>query len=91
MVLAFGPCAITYAIIGALLERLFPAHIKYSGMGLSANLSAVIAGFMPALATVFLAASGNASWGPATLLVIIGTISLAGAIATARIINRDQA
>jgi MFS family permease len=91
MVLAFGPCAITYAIIGALLERLFPAHVKYSGMGLSANLSAVIAGFMPALATVFLTVSGNASWGPATLLVIIGGVSLAGAIATARIIRQDEA
>lgn len=89
MVLAFGPCAITYAIIGALLERLFPAHVKYSGMGLSANLSAVIAGFMPALATVFLTVSGNASWGPAMLLVIIGLISLGGAIATARIIAHD--
>ncbi|WP_336714136.1 MFS transporter [Arthrobacter sp. USHLN218] len=91
MVLAFGPCAITYAIIGALLERLFPAHVKYSGIGLSANLSAVIAGFMPALATLFLSASGNSSWGPATLLVVIGTISLAGALATARIISRDEA
>lgn len=91
MVLAFGPCGITYAIIGALLERLFPANVKYSGMGLSANLSAVIAGFMPALATLFLTVSGNASWGPATLLVIVGLISLAGAIAAARIIRKDGA
>ncbi|MET1088988.1 MAG: MFS transporter, partial [Arthrobacter sp.] len=54
------------------------------GMGLSANLSAVVAGFMPALATVFLTISGNASWGPATLLVVIGVISLGGAIATSK-------
>ncbi|MEY9776276.1 MFS transporter [Arthrobacter sp. MW3 TE3886] len=85
MVLAFGPCAITYAIIGALIDRLFPAHVKYTGMGLSANLSAVVAGFMPALATVFLSLSGNASWGPATLLVVIGLISLGGAIATSKV------
>lgn len=63
MVLAFGSCAITNAIIGALIDRLFPAQVKYTGMGLSANLSAVVAGFMPALATVFLTFSGNASWG----------------------------
>jgi MFS family permease len=85
MVLAFGPCAITYAIIGALIDRLFPAEVKYTGMGLSANLSAVVAGFMPALATVFLTVSGNASWGPATLLVVIGLISLGGAIATSKV------
>ncbi|QHK20641.1 MFS transporter [Pseudarthrobacter psychrotolerans] len=85
MVLAFGPCAITYAIIGALIDRLFPAQVKYTGMGLSANLSAVVAGFMPALATVFLTLSGNSSWGPATLLVVIGLISLGGAIATAKV------
>jgi Na+/melibiose symporter-like transporter len=85
MVLAFGPCAITYAIIGALINRLFPAEVKYTGMGLSANLSAVVAGFMPALATVFLTVSGNASWGPASLLVVIGLISLGGAIATSKV------
>jgi MFS family permease len=85
MVLAFGPCAITYAIIGAFIDRLFPAEVKYTGMGLSANLSAVVAGFMPALATVFLTISDNASWGPATLLVVIGLISLGGAIATSKV------
>lgn len=85
MVLAFGPCAITYAIIGALIERLFPPEVKYTGTGLSANLSAVVAGFMPALATVFLTISGNASWGPAVLLVVIGLISLAGAIMTSKV------
>jgi MFS family permease len=85
MVLAFGPCAITYAIIGALIDRLFPSEVKYTGMGLSANLSAVVAGFMPALATVFLTVSGNASWGPASLLVVIGLISLGGAIATSKV------
>lgn len=85
MVLTFGPGALTYAIIGALIERLFPAEVKYTGMGLSANLSAVVAGFMPALATLFLTLSGNASWGPAVLLVVIGLISLGGAVATSRI------
>jgi hypothetical protein len=54
-------------------------------MGLSANLSAVVAGFMPALATVFLTVSGNASWGPASLLMVIGLISLGGAIATSKV------
>ncbi|MCB5292986.1 hypothetical protein [Arthrobacter sp. SO3] len=54
-------------------------------MGLSANLSAVVAGFMPALASVFLTFSGNASWGPASLLVVIGLISLGGAIATSKV------
>ncbi|MFD1213697.1 MFS transporter [Arthrobacter sp. GCM10027362] len=89
MVLTFGPCAITYAIIGALIEKLFPAEVKYTGMGLSANLSAVLAGFMPAVATLSLTLSDNASWGPAALLVIIGLISLGGAVATAKVPAAD--
>jgi hypothetical protein len=40
---------------------------------------------MPALATVCLTFSGNASWGPASLLVVIGLISLGGAIATSKV------
>jgi hypothetical protein len=44
---------------------------------------------MPALATGLLTRSGNASWGPATLLMIIALVSLAGSIAAARIIKAD--
>lgn len=86
MVIAFGPCAISYAVVGAVLDKLFPVHLKYSGLGLSANLSGIIAGFMPAMGTLMLGVSSNASWGPGLLGVTIGVISLVGTISAQRII-----
>jgi hypothetical protein len=49
---------------------------------LSANLSGLIAGFMPALATGFLMLSDGKSWGPALLLSLIAAISLCATIIT---------
>lgn len=91
MVLALGPGSMAYGVIGAVLDQLFPVHLKYSGLALSGNLSAVIAGFMPALATVVLISSGHASWGPALLAVAIGVISLVGVLMTMRYARRDAA
>ena len=89
MVLALGPGSIAYGVIGSVLDTLFPTHLKYSGLALSGNLSAVIAGFMPALATVLLVAAGNRSWGPALLGSLIGVISLVGVLLTRRYARRD--
>jgi hypothetical protein len=58
-------------------------------LGLATIAYGPIGGFMPALATGILTRSGNASWGPATLLAIIALISLAGSVAAARIIKAD--
>jgi MFS family permease len=91
MVLALGPGSMAYGVIGAVLDKLFPVHLKYSGLALSGNLSAVIAGFMPALATVVLIGSGNASWGPALLAVAIGVISLTGVLLTMHYARLDAA
>ncbi len=89
MVLALGVGSIAYGVIGAVLDKLFPVHLKYSGLALSGNLSAVIAGFMPVLATVVLGAAGNASWGPALLAVAIGVTSVVGVLLTMRYARRD--
>ena len=89
MVLALGVGSIAYGVIGAVLDKLFPVHLKYSGLALSGNLSAVIAGFMPVLATVVLGAAGNASWGPALLAVAIGITSVVGVLLTMRYVRRD--
>lgn len=89
MVFALGLATIPYAPIGNLLSRLFPAHLQYSGLALSANLSAVIAGFMPALATQTLVISHNQSWGPASLLALIVTISLVGTLLTGYVTRNE--
>ncbi|MDZ3992412.1 MFS transporter [Pseudomonas sp. Teo4] len=85
MVLGLGLATIPYAPIGTLLNGLFPEHLRYTGLGLSANFSGMIAGFMPALATWFLMLSDGKSWGPALLLAMIAFISLVGACIAMRI------
>ncbi|WP_028921916.1 MFS transporter [Pseudonocardia acaciae] len=85
--LTFGLGTIAYGPVGHLLSQLFPPRLHYSGLALSANLSGVIAGFMPALATWMLTRSGNASWGPASLYALIAVISLVGSIVAARIVR----
>ena len=81
----------SYGVIGSVLDMLFPTHLKYSGLALSGNLSAVIAGFMPALATVVLVAAGNASWGPALLAMAVGVISFTGVLMTRWYARQDAA
>lgn len=90
MVLALGLGAIPYAPIGALLSKLFPPRLHYSGLGLSANLAGLIAGFMPALATWILTRSDDQSWGPASLLALIAFVSLVGSIVAMRVIKADD-
>jgi MFS family permease len=89
MILALGVGSLAYGVIGAVLDKLFPVHLKYSGLALSGNLSAIIAGFMPVLATIVLGASGNASWGPALLALAIGITSVVGVLVTMRYVRRD--
>ncbi|SEJ58824.1 Na+/melibiose symporter [Pseudomonas linyingensis] len=89
MVCGVGLSSISYAPIGALLTQLFPAHLHYSGLGLSANLAGLIAGFMPAVATWFLMLSDNASWGPASLLATISLVSLIGTLLAMKVIKDD--
>lgn len=90
MILVMGPGAISYAVIGSVLDRIFPTRLKYTGLAISGNVSALIAGFMPALATVVLTASGNLSWGPALLALAISLISLVGTLLAWRIVRRDE-
>lgn len=74
--------SIPYSAIGPALSSLFPAHLQYSGVALSANFSNVLAGFMPFIATWAFAAAGDRSWAPAGLLALVALISLAGSIAS---------
>lgn len=89
MVLMLGPGVISYAVIGAVLDKLFPVRLKYTGLAISGNVSSVIAGFMPALAAVVLGGAGNQSWGPALLGVGVALISLTGTILVRVITRRD--
>jgi MFS family permease len=90
MLLIMGPGALAYAVIGAVLDKVFPIHLKYTGLAISGNVSAVIAGFMPALAQMFLGFSHGSSTGPATLALVLGLVSTAGVIGCILIARRDR-
>jgi MHS family shikimate/dehydroshikimate transporter-like MFS transporter len=58
-----------------LFTEMFGVGVRYSGMSFAYQLSAMVAGFVPAIATSFLVASGGASWPVATLAVVLGLVS----------------
>lgn len=72
---------IAYAVTGALLTELFPPQLRYSGVSLGYNIAGALSGFLPLIATAFLASTGGASWSAALLLIGISLITaLGGAI-----------
>lgn len=75
IVVAIAFLSIPYAASGVLLTSLFPASLRYSGVALSANIAAVISGFVPFLATGAFALAGDRSIAPAGLLVVLALIT----------------
>lgn len=58
------------------LAELFGTNVRYSGLSVAYQLSALVAGFIPAIATSLLLAGHGASWPVAVLVVVLGLISL---------------
>lgn len=75
IVVAVCLLSISYAASGVLLTSLFPAHLRYSGVSLAANLAAVISGFVPFAATWCYDLAGKSSAGPAGLLALLAVVT----------------
>jgi MFS family permease len=58
-----------------LFTEMFGVGVRYSGMSFAYQLSAMVAGFVPAIATSLLVASGGASWPVAVLAAGLGVVS----------------
>lgn len=84
IVLGISFLSIPYAASGALLTDLFPANLRYSGVALSANIAAIISGFVPLVATWLFAVSGKQSWAPALLLALLALITATCGVLAAR-------
>ncbi|MBP2368551.1 MFS transporter [Pseudonocardia parietis] len=83
--------SIPYAVSGALLTELFPPHLRYSGVALSANISGVASGFVPLAATALLALGGGSSVLPTLLLIGIAMITCGCGMAAPRFfVERDR-
>lgn len=76
--IGLGCVILAYGVSGTLLAELFPAELRYSGVGLGYNIAAATSGFLPLLAGALLVATGGNSWGPALLLVVVALLTGVG-------------
>ena len=73
---------LTFASLGAMLADLFPAHIRYSGVGVPYNLaSGWLGGFLPPIAFTLVTATGNMFAGLWYPIVVTGACGIAVALA----------
>lgn len=82
---------ITYAVTGALLSELFPAHLRYSGVSLGYNIAGALSGFLPFIASALIASSGgDVSWPAVLILVVISLLTALGGFFGERLRVRDR-
>ncbi|WP_336659919.1 MFS transporter [Leucobacter sp. USHLN153] len=82
MTLAVAALSLPYAASGTVLTGLFPAKTRYTGVGLAQNVAGMLSGFIPLLATGFVAAAANHWWPAAAMLIFLSLFSaFAGAVA----------
>ncbi|MDV3128432.1 MHS family MFS transporter [Mycobacterium sp. 21AC1] len=78
IVLVIGCVSIPFAPIGALLASMFPTRTRYSGTAVSFNISSVIGGATPLLATAAMSLAGGQLWMVGVLVVMVAVVSVIG-------------
>ncbi|WP_210603760.1 MFS transporter [Brevibacterium oceani] len=82
MTLAVSTLSLPYAASGTVLTGLFPATTRYTGVGMAQNAAGMLSGFIPLLATGFVASAGDHWWPAAAMLVFLSLFTaFAGLIA----------
>ncbi|WP_169253627.1 MFS transporter [Brevibacterium sp. 'Marine'] len=71
MTLAVSTLSLPYAASGTVLTGLFPATTRYTGVGMAQNAAGMLSGFIPLLATSFVASAGDHWWPAAAMLVFL--------------------
>lgn len=88
MTLAVAALSLPYAASGTVLTGLFPAKTRYTGVGLAQNTAGMLSGFIPLLATGFVAAAADHWWPAAAMLIFLSLFSaFAGAVAPRLSVN----
>ncbi|GAB3212403.1 MFS transporter [Marinactinospora thermotolerans] len=87
-----GVCvlSVAYAVSGALLTELFPAHLRYSGVALAYNIAGALSGFLPFVATALLDRTGGSSVAPVALLIGVSLITAVGGFYGERLRVKDN-
>lgn len=82
MTLAVATLSLPYAASGTVLTGLFPAKTRYTGVGMAQNVAGMLSGFIPLLATGFVASAAGHWWPAAAMLAFLSLFTaVAGAIA----------
>lgn len=81
----------SWAALGGIFTELFDERYRYSALGFAYALSAVVAGFVPALTGAIGAATDNAWWHPGVVLAAMSAITLVSALTAIRIrVDKDE-
>ncbi|QBI52832.1 MFS transporter [Streptomonospora litoralis] len=73
---AVGGAVCMSSLQATLFTEMFSVKVRYSGMSFAYQSSAMVAGFVPAIATTLLIAADEALWPVALLVVGLGAISV---------------
>lgn len=77
---ALGGAVGMSSVQGTYFTELFSPRVRYSALGIATQASALVAGFVPALATSLIVVTGG-SWPVALLLVAVGAASFGSTLA----------
>ncbi|MEV0700239.1 MFS transporter [Saccharopolyspora sp. NPDC050389] len=75
MTLGVAGLSFPYGACGSVLAGLFEPQLRYSGVAIASNGSAMLSGCVPLVATAVFAASGDQIWTAAALFVAIALIT----------------
>lgn len=89
-ILVIMPMAVSYGVTGAILPKLFPPTLRYSGVAIGFNIAGFVGGFMPMLATSLMIAFDSQAWPLAALFTVIALISMGGALAARQVLRNQQ-
>lgn len=85
MVIGVAALSFPYAASGTVLTGLFHAKTRYTGVSLAQNTSGMVAGFVPALTTGWVAIAGDAWWPALVMLVILSLLTAFAGMAAPRL------
>lgn len=81
----------SWAALGGIFTELFDERYRYSALGFAYALSAVVAGFVPAVTGAIGAATDNAWWHPGIVLAAMSAVTLVSALIAIRIrVDKDE-
>jgi MHS family shikimate/dehydroshikimate transporter-like MFS transporter len=78
-----------YSIQPAYLSEMFSTDVRYTGVSLGSQLTGIVGGLTPAIATSLVAWAGGASWPISVMIVVASLITAACAMLAGETNKRD--